>query len=79
MMKLIAWTPSEKPNINEWYRVKFSETNDFYKIQKDFYSSEAHRTFYRIISFYDGGIVEQGLTLNEAREFIRNLTYRRML
>lgn len=79
MMKLIAWTASEKPNINEWYKVKFSEYNDFYKIQKDFYSPEAHRTFYRIISFYDGQLVERGMTLSEAREFIRNLTYRRVI
>ena len=79
MMRKLDWKPSEKPNLNQWYKVRFSEVNDFYKIQKDYHSPEAKRTFYRIISFYDGGIVELGLTLTEAREFIRNLTYRAVI
>lgn len=79
MMNIVAWNPSEKPNLNQWYKVRYSEHNDFYRIKKDFHSPEMRRTYYKIVSFYDGQTVEQGMTLSEARDFIRDTTYRQVI
>ena len=72
----IAWTDREKPNLNQWYRCVDGDM-DFLRITKDFHSPEEKRTFYKITSYYDGAIQYRGLTLAQARQIMRETTFRK--
>lgn len=76
MPKLIEWTATEKPNVNQWYRVKQPEL-DYIKITKDFYSPEKRTTYYKLLEYYQGETIYQGRTLAEARDLVRMLTWRK--
>ena len=71
------WTNSEKPSLNHWYQLR--ECMDYWKIQKDFYCKETNLTYYRITEYYNSDIVYSGKTLAQARQLIRENTYRMVI
>lgn len=73
--KLCVYWLAEKPNVNQWYRC-ISSCEDFIKITKDYYSVKEVRCFYKIVQYYNGYVIEHGLTLKQAREYIRENTFR---
>ena len=74
----VEWTQREKPSVNHWYLSKDSE-DDYWKIKKDFYSSETKETYYRIIEYYNGDILYCGRSLSQIREIMRDNTYRMVI
>lgn len=71
-----AWTEKEKPNVNQWYKMRENE-HDFLRIRKDFRAEERKQTYYKIEEFVYGELITYGLTLAQARDFIRQYTWRK--
>ena len=71
------WSNREKPSVNHWYQLR--ENLDYWKIQKDFYCKETNTTYYRILEYYNGDLLYCGKTLAQARELIRENTYRMVI
>lgn len=69
------WTDKEKPNLNQWYRVRFADER-FWCIRKDYYDSDREITLYKIVEYYSGDILHCGCALWQARQIIRDNTYR---
>lgn len=74
-MKWILWTREEKPCLNHWYRM--IRKDDFLKIVKDYYNEKTRTAYYKIVEYRQGDILRAGLKLVEAREIMREVTYRR--
>ena len=53
------------------------KNDDFLKIVKDYHSEERNITYYKIVEYRQGDNLYAGRTLAQAREIIRDLTYRR--
>lgn len=70
------WTEKEKPNINQWYRMR-EQDQDFLRIRKDFRAAERKQTYYKVEEFVYGTVVTYGLTLAQARDFIKQFTWRK--
>ena len=75
---VVEWTRKEKPNVNQWYLCKDSDT-DFWKITKDFHSPETNETYYKIVEYYNGDILYSGHSLAQIREIMRDNTYRMVI
>lgn len=73
----IRWTRREKPEVNHWYQLRLAM--DYWKIQKDFHSSEKNTTYYRIVEYFNGDLIYSGKTLAQCRELIRENTYRQVV
>lgn len=71
------WKANEKPNVNQWYRIKSETDVDFYKITKDFRSEELQTTFYKIVEYVNSDIIFCGKTLAQAREILKDFTWRK--
>lgn len=71
----VFWQSDEKPAVNTWYNAK-DGYRDFLKIRKDFHDEEAHITYYQVVSYYDGETRATGLTLAQAREYMRENSYK---
>lgn len=71
-----SWTEKEKPNANQWYKMKEND-QDFLRIRKDFRAEERKQTYYKVEEFVYGEIVEYGLTLAQARDFLKQFTWRK--
>lgn len=71
-----AWKAKDKPNLNQWYRMRESE-QDFLRIRKDFRSSELKHTFYKLEEFVHSDVISQGLTLEQARDMIKQFTWKK--
>ena len=71
------WTDRERPSVNHWYQLR--ECLDYWKIQKDFYCKATNITYYRILEYYNGDFIYCGKTLAQARQLIRENTYRMVI
>ena len=71
------WSNREKPSLNHWYQLR--ECMDYWKIQKDFYCNETNITYYRILEYYNSDLIYCGKTLAQARQLIRENTYRMVI
>lgn len=74
----VEWTKREKPSVNHWYLCKNSYT-DYWKITKDYHSTETNQTYYLIREYYNGDILYCGHTLAQIREIMRDNTYRMVI
>ena len=72
------WTHKEKPSVNHWY-MTMDEPADYWKIMKDFYSKDRNITYYKIVTYYNGDNLYCCSTLAQARELIRDNTYRKVV
>ena len=72
-----SWQRNEKPCVNHWYQIRLGM--DLWKIVKDFYSPETKETYYKIVAYYNCDIIYSGRTLMQARQIIRNNTYRMVI
>lgn len=70
------WTEKDKPNLNQWYRMRESE-HDFLRIRKDFRSPELKQTFYKLDEYVHSDVISQGLTLVQARDMIKQYTWKK--
>ena len=73
---MLAWDAKDKPNLNQWYRLKTPEV-DFLRIRKDFHDKENTRTLYKVEEFYMSDVVAYGLTLIEARDYVKQFTWKK--
>ena len=73
--KCIPWKQTDKPCLNHWYRTNEREV-DYWKIVKDFHSPDTNLTYYKIQEFYNGDVLFCGSTLAQARQLIRENTYK---
>lgn len=71
-----AWTEKDKPNVGQWYRMRGAE-QDFLRIRKDYRNQELKQTFWRLDEFTQGDTVARGLTLNQARDYIKQFTWKK--
>lgn len=72
---MVAWEAKDKPNLNQWYRLKTPEV-DYLRIRKDFHDKEHKQTLYKVEEFYMSEIVTHGLTLVQARDYIKQFTWK---
>ena len=72
---VIEWTDKETPCINEWYRTR-EWIVDYWKIMKDRYDMEKHCCLYKIVSYYDADVIENGLAIWQAKQMLKDNTYR---
>ena len=75
---VLDWTDEDKPGVNYWYRTK-EEIQDYWKILRDGYDSKWHCTLYRIVSYYDSECVIGGIALWQARQMMKDHTYRQVI
>ena len=71
------WSNHEKPCLNHWYQLR--ECQDYWKIQVDFYCKETNITYYRILEYYNADLIYCGKSLAQARQLIRENTYRMVI
>lgn len=71
-----AWTEKDKPNVGQWYRMRESE-HDFLRIRKDYRNQELKKTFWRVDEFTQGEVIAHGLTLAQARDYIKQFTWKK--
>ena len=74
----MEWTRKDKPCLNHWYRLRTGDL-DFIKILKDYHSPETGDTYYKIVTYYDGDIIAVGLSLVQARQYIKDHTRKLVL
>lgn len=71
-----AWNEKNKPNVGHWYRMRFAE-QDFLRIRKDYRNQELKQTFWRVDEFTQADTVAHGLTLEQARDYIKQFTWKK--
>ena len=71
-----AWTEKDKPNVAQWYRMREAE-QDFLRIRKDYRNQELKQTFFRVDEFTQAETVAHGLTLAQARDYIKQFTWKK--
>lgn len=76
MASVEAWKAKDKANLNQWYRMRESE-QDFLRIRKDYRSPELKLTFYKVEEFVHSDVISQGLTLEQARDMIKQFTWKK--
>lgn len=73
--KCIPWKQTDKPCLNHWYRM-IESADDYWKVVKDFHSPETNLTYYKIVEYHNGDVLYCGSTLAQARQLIRENTYK---
>ena len=76
MASVEAWKAKDKPNLNQWYRMREAD-QDFLRIRKDFRSPELKQTFYKVEEFVHSDVISHGLTLAQARDMIKQFTWKK--
>lgn len=71
-----AWTEKDKPNVGQWYRMREVE-QDFLRIRKDYRNQELKQTFFRVDEFTQGEMIAHGLTLSQARDYVKQFTWKK--
>ena len=71
-----GWTERDKPNLCQWYRMREAD-QDFLRIRKDYRNPELKRTFYKVEEFVHSDVISHGLTLAQAREMIKQYTWKK--
>lgn len=71
-----AWTEKDKPNVGQWYRMREAD-QDFLRIRKDYRNQELKQTFWRVDEFTQSEVISHGLTLNQARDYIKQFTWKK--
>ena len=71
-----AWKEKDKPNVGQWYRMHEDE-QDFLRIRKDYRNQELKQTFWRVDEFTQAETVSHGLTLAQARDYIKQFTWKK--
>lgn len=70
------WKENDKPNLNQWYRMR-EPVQDFLRIRKEYRNQELKQTFYRVEEFVLSYDISHGLTLHQAREIIKQFTWKK--
>lgn len=73
--KYIPWKQTDKPCLNHWYQTNERDL-DYWKIVKDFHSPDTNLTYYKIVEYYNGDVMYCGSTLAQARQIVRENTYK---
>lgn len=71
-----AWKEKDKPNVGQWYRMREGD-QDFLRIRKDYRNQELKQTFWRVDEFTHADTVAHGLTLDQARDYVKQFTWKK--